>query len=259
MDDLTKQLAEAKKMHKQNDKELTLKDKIINNLEEKLQIKDRLIHHLNQDIDQSKQEDELNRNDELHRENEGLQDKLKQLEKESKELKQHNEDLKIKLNFLTAKNQDKRIMIIGDSNTRHITDQLINITSHDIQNLHAFTLEKALDLIPTISEDQMTKTTVYLLVGTNNIKRGETARECADIYQVITDMIVEKAQNVTVIQLPPPPPPPTHPPHPPPPTPPTPYTAVTKENREKSKDRSSNSTPFWTNATTTSSQRNSWS
>ena len=132
-------------------------------------------------------------------------------------------------------------MIIGDSNTRHITDQLFNMTSHDIQHLHAFTLEQALDLIPTISEDQMTDTRVYLLVGTNNIKRGETARECADKHKAITDMIVEKAQNVTVIQLPP-------------------FTAVTKEKRENLTDRSSNSTPFWKNAIpTTSSQRNSWS
>ena len=76
------------------------------------------------------------------------------------------------------------------------------MTSHDIQHLHAFTLEQALDLIPTISEDQMTDTRVYLLVGTNNIKRGETARECADKHKEITDMIVEKAQHVTVIQLP---------------------------------------------------------
>ena len=205
IDDLKKQLKEAKKTNKQNDKALTLKYKIINNLEEKLEIKDQQIHHLNQDIDQNKQEEETlsTQNDELHNENEDLQNKIKQLENENKELKQHNDELKRRLNTLTAKNQDKRIMIIGDSNTRHITDQLFNMTSHDIQHLHAFTLEQALDLIPTISEDQMTDTRVYLLVGTNNIKRGETARECADKHKEITDMIVEKAQNVTVIQLPP--------------------------------------------------------
>ena len=115
-------------------------------------------------------------------------------------------------------------MIIGDSNTRHITDHLFNMTSHDIQHLNAFTLEQALDLIPTIREDQMTDTRVYLLVGTNNIKRGETARECADKHKEITDMIVEKAQNVTVIELPP-------------------FTAVTKENRDNLTDVSSSPPP----------------
>ena len=58
IDDLKKQLKEAKKTNKQNDKALTLKDKIINNLEEKLEIKDQQIYHLNQDINQSKQEEE---------------------------------------------------------------------------------------------------------------------------------------------------------------------------------------------------------
>ena len=94
-------------------------------------------------------------------------------------------------------------MIIADSNTKHIKEQLINMSNIEIQHLHAFTLEQAEELTTTIQDKDFKNTTIYLLVGTNNIKKGESANDCAAKHKSITEKIKNVTQDLVIIQLPP--------------------------------------------------------
>ena len=205
-DHLKRQLKEAKKENKQLQKAIDLKGKIITNLEEKITIKDRQIDNLNQDVHQNKQEEEIltSQNEELHENNERQQREIEQLQKQNEELKKHNDELKRRLNTITAAPRpDRKIMIIGDSNTKYIKEQLINMSNIEIHHLHAFTLEQAEELTTTIQDKDFNNTTTYLLVGTNNIKKGESAKDCAAKHKAITEKIKNITQDLVIIQLPP--------------------------------------------------------
>ena len=94
-------------------------------------------------------------------------------------------------------------MIIGDSNTKYIKEQLINMSNIEIHHLHAFTLEQAEELTTTIQDKDFNNTTTYLLVGTNNIKKGESAKDCAAKHKAIKEKIKNITQDLVIIQLPP--------------------------------------------------------
>ena len=143
-------------------------------------------------------------NEELHGNNEKQQREIEQLQKQNEELKKYNDELKRRFNTITAASRpDRKIMIIGNSNTKYNKEQLISMSNIEIQHLHAFTLEQAEELTTTIQDKDFKNTTTYLLVGTYNIKKGGSAKVCAATHILITEKIKNVTQDLVIIQLPP--------------------------------------------------------
>ena len=93
-----------------------------------------------------------------------------------------------------------RILLVGDSNARRVAQK----TNRPFKTEYI----EAIDIASAISwaqslDTKPTNTTVILLVGTNDIRRGSSAAQCDHDHQEITDTLANTGTAYAVVQAPP--------------------------------------------------------
>ena len=103
----------------------------------------------------------------------------------------------------TARPPKHRILLVGDSNARRVAQQLQTVDRmFKTDYIEAVDLDSATTWIETI-EAKPDNTTVTLLVGTNDIRRGKNATLCDQEHQLITDTMNNLGIQYVVVQAPP--------------------------------------------------------
>ena len=190
---------------------------------EKLKSEEQQIADENEELKQENREikEELNQiyneNDRLSASILNLQGELQQTKQKIEQLEQDNYNQRGEIRRLKTSNQDmaeqlvatqtspqqdhQNICYVGDSNMImiHACMEMENMQQYDL--IKTFTIEEAISWANTTTT---TLNTLHLImVGTNNIKRGETANQCATKHAELTETLDNKGINYKVIQLPP--------------------------------------------------------
>ena len=190
---------------------------------EKLKSEKEQIAEENEELKQENREikEELNQiyneNDRLSASILDLQGELQQTKQKIEQLEQDNYNQRGEIRRLKTSNQDRaeqlvatqtstqqdhqNICYVGDSNMImiHAYIEMENMQQYDL--IKTFTIEEAISWANTTATSP---NTLHLtMVGTNNIKRGETANQCATKHAELTETLDNNGLNYKIIQLPP--------------------------------------------------------
>ena len=134
---------------------------------------------------------------------EQLREENRNQKNEIRKLKATNHDLAEQLVQAKNKNptQQQKISFIGDSNMIMIHGYLEMENMEQYQLTKTFTIEEATALAKTTNT---TPDTLHIImVGTNNIKRGETANQCITKYGDLTKTLERRNFQYRIMQIPP--------------------------------------------------------
>ena len=153
-------------------------------LRTKLETAETELEHTSQQLEQLKEENRYQKN-------------------EIRKLKMTNHDLAEQLVQAKNKNptQQQKISFIGDSNMIMIHGYL------EMENMEQYQLTKTFTIEEATAWAKTTKTTPdtlhIIMVGTNNIKRGETANQCITKYEELTKTLERRNIQYRIMQIPP--------------------------------------------------------
>ena len=96
-----------------------------------------------------------------------------------------------------------RILLVGDSNARRVAQELQKTNRpYKTEYIEAIDIASAISWAQSL-DTKPTNTTVVLLVGTNDIRRGNSAAQCDHDHQEITDTLAKTGTAYAVVQAPP--------------------------------------------------------
>ena len=96
-----------------------------------------------------------------------------------------------------------RILLDGDSNARRVAQELQKTNRpYKTEYIEAIDIASAISWAQSL-DTKPTNTTVVLLVGTNDIRRGSSAAQCDHDHQEITDTLANTGTPYAVVQAPP--------------------------------------------------------
>ena len=128
-----------------------------------------------------------------HREIDELRKELNDIKDENRTVRASNQDIDQQIVGYTSERPElsttkRNIKLIGDSNMIILHGYLEMDLVTQIPQTKTFTLEDAIEWAETM--DTQDKDSIHLImVGTNNIKRGETAQQCATKHLRMTNIL----------------------------------------------------------------------
>ena len=157
---------------------------------------------------QEKLEEQLNREKQKREEAENSKKVLesaleiatkRNAEMESQMIKERRTHLSGSSNPRPPKHQ---ILLVGDSNARRVAQELQKANRpYKTEYIEAIDIASAISWAQSL-DTKPTKTTVVLLVGTNDIRRGSSAAQCDHDHQEITDTLANTGTAYAVVQAP---------------------------------------------------------
>ena len=142
-----------------------------------------------------------------HREIDEPRKELNDIKDENRTVRASNQDLAQQIVEYTSERPEpttteRNIKLIGDSNMIILHGYLEMDLVTQIPLTKTFTLENAIELAENM--DTQDKDSIHLImVGTNNIKRGETAQQCATKHLRMTNILDRNNIQYNILQIPP--------------------------------------------------------